>query len=164
MITLLRVDDRLLHGQVAYSWCNKLQSEAIVVPNDAVMKDPIQKMALSLAKPAGVALYINTRDLAIKYLLDPANAKKRIFVVTETIEDAHYVVNAVKEVKLVNLGGIRQGATEVKTKINKQVFLNEKDISYLNDIVHNGAEVFAQVAANDQKQSYSEVLNIFQKK
>lgn len=164
MISLLRVDDRLLHGQVAYSWCNKLQSEAIVIPNDAVMKDPIQKMALSLAKPAGVALIINTRDLAVNYLLDPSNAKKRIFVVTESIEDAHYVTNAVKEVNQVNLGGIRQGANEVKIKINKQVFLNENDIAHLEEMTLNGVEVFAQVAANDQKQSYQEVKNIFQKK
>lgn len=43
MIVILRVDDRLLHGQVAFSWLNLLGPDAIVIANDEVMTNEIQK-------------------------------------------------------------------------------------------------------------------------
>ena len=58
MIKLLRVDHRLVHGQVAFSWTNALGADAILVANDDVPNDEIWKTALKLAKPANVKLVI----------------------------------------------------------------------------------------------------------
>lgn len=46
MVVILRVDDRLLHGQVAFSWLNLLGPDAIVIANDEVMTNEIQKPQL----------------------------------------------------------------------------------------------------------------------
>ena len=46
MIQLVRIDDRLLHGQVAYSWKSALSYEAIVIANDSATNDEIRKAAL----------------------------------------------------------------------------------------------------------------------
>ncbi|WP_331836832.1 PTS sugar transporter subunit IIB [Erysipelothrix piscisicarius] len=54
MIQKIRIDDRLLHGQVAYSWKSALNYEAIVIASDDAASDPIRKQALKLAKPDGV--------------------------------------------------------------------------------------------------------------
>ena len=54
MVELLRVDDRLLHGQVAYAWCKNLTVNLIVIANDEVTKDQAAKNAFALSKPAGI--------------------------------------------------------------------------------------------------------------
>ena len=43
MIKLLRVDHRLLHGQVAFSWKNAVEADCILIACDAVMKDDLRK-------------------------------------------------------------------------------------------------------------------------
>ena len=91
MIVLARVDDRLIHGLVAVAWTSHLAPETILVANDAVANDEMKKNIMKLAKPAGVKLFIKTRDAAAKALNNPINDGKRIFLVTETVEDAAYV-------------------------------------------------------------------------
>lgn len=54
MIKLLRVDHRLLHGQVAMAWTQSLDSDCILIANDAVVNDNIRKTTMKLAKPNGV--------------------------------------------------------------------------------------------------------------
>ena len=51
MIKLLRVDHRLLHGQVAFSWKNAVEADCILIACDAVMKDDLRKTSIKLAKP-----------------------------------------------------------------------------------------------------------------
>ena len=46
MIKLLRVDHRLLHGQVAFSWTSKLSADCILIASDAVMNDDLRKMSI----------------------------------------------------------------------------------------------------------------------
>ena len=53
MIKLLRVDHRLLHGQVAFSWTQGLGADCILIANDDVPKNDIRKTTIKLAKPAG---------------------------------------------------------------------------------------------------------------
>ena len=50
MIRLLRVDHRLLHGQVAFSWKNAVEADCILIACDAVMKDDLRKTSIKLAK------------------------------------------------------------------------------------------------------------------
>ena len=52
MIKLVRVDHRLLHGQVIFSWTKQMSVNYIIVADDKVPNDPISMMALSIAKPA----------------------------------------------------------------------------------------------------------------
>ena len=51
MITQIRVDDRLIHGQVAFVWTKELNTPLIMVANDAAAKDEITQMTLKMAVP-----------------------------------------------------------------------------------------------------------------
>lgn len=48
MIKLLRVDHRLLHGQVAFSWKNAVEADCILIACDAVMKDDLRKTSIKM--------------------------------------------------------------------------------------------------------------------
>ena len=59
-IVLARLDYRLLHGQVVFTWTTKVQAERIIVVDNAAANDDIKKGALKLAKPQGVRLNVFT--------------------------------------------------------------------------------------------------------
>lgn len=163
MILLCRVDDRLLHGQVAFAWSSKLQSDMIVIPNDEAATNKMKKMTLTLAKPAGRDLIIKTKDEAIKDLNDPKFSKKKIFVVAETIQDALYVAERCEEMKSVCLGGIRQAADQHKIQISKQVFLDDADIACIDKLIEINVEVFEQVAVTNQKKDVKDIKNTYKR-
>jgi fructoselysine/glucoselysine PTS system EIIB component len=163
MILLCRVDDRLLHGQVAFAWTSKLQANTIVIPNDEAAKNQMKKMTLTLAKPPGRDLIIKTKDEAIKDLLSPKLANKKIFVVVETVQDALYVAEQCMELRSVNLGGMRQAADQHKVQISKQVFLDDADVACIDKLTERGVEVFEQVAPTDKKKEAKDIKNMYKK-
>ena len=62
MVKLLRIDDRLIHGQVAYGWTQALGVSVILIVNDDVAHNEMRKVAYNVGKPAGCKLYF--RDMA----------------------------------------------------------------------------------------------------
>ncbi|MCP6826224.1 PTS sugar transporter subunit IIB, partial [Listeria monocytogenes] len=56
----VRVDERLIHGQVATMWTNTIKATRIMIVDDAVVKNEMEKVALKTAVPAGVKLSILT--------------------------------------------------------------------------------------------------------
>lgn len=60
MIKLLRVDYRLVHGQVAISWSRHIGADCILVANDEVAKDEMRQSMLRLSKPQGMKLVIKS--------------------------------------------------------------------------------------------------------
>ena len=65
MIKLVRVDHRLLHGQVAFTWTSAINADCILIANDAVPKDDLRKTSLKLAKPTGVKLVMKSVEDSI---------------------------------------------------------------------------------------------------
>ncbi len=49
MIKMLRIDDRLLHGQVVFMWTKQLNIKGIIVANDELVQDPIQSLAMKIS-------------------------------------------------------------------------------------------------------------------
>ena len=81
MIKLLRVDHRLLHGQVAFSWKNAVEADCILIACDAVMKDDLRKTSIKLAKPSGVKLVIKNMDDAVNAINSGVTDKYKLLVV-----------------------------------------------------------------------------------
>ena len=66
MIVLVRVDHRLLHGQVVFTWTKSISTDCILIASDAVVKDELRMTALRLSKPNGVKLVMKSID-AVSY-------------------------------------------------------------------------------------------------
>lgn len=61
MIRQLRIDDRLVHGEVVALWVSNLGVNTIVIADDAYASNPINAMTANLVKPKGVNLYLNLK-------------------------------------------------------------------------------------------------------
>lgn len=89
MIVNVRVDHRLLHGQVAMAWNQVLGSDCILIANDSVPNDEIRKAGIKLAKPANTKLVIKNMDASVEALVSGVTDKYKLFIVVESIADVY---------------------------------------------------------------------------
>ncbi|PLL15239.1 PTS mannose/fructose/sorbose transporter subunit IIB, partial [Klebsiella michiganensis] len=139
MITLLRVDHRLLHGQVAFSWTQYVGADCILIANDNVPEDELRKTTIKLAKPPSVKLVIKNINDAIESIKSGVTDKYHLFIVVESVNDAWRITSAVEGIKSINLGGIK--AKEGSKNISKAINLLPEEIEQLQQLVGKGVEV-----------------------
>lgn len=156
MITLLRVDHRLLHGQVAFSWTQYVGADCILIANDSVPEDELRKTTIKLAKPPSVKLVIKNINDAIEAIKSGVTDKYNLFIVVESVNDAWRIASAVEEIKSINLGGIK--AKEGSKNISKAINLLPEEIEQLQQLVGKGVEVEIRQVPNDRKQLFTECV------
>ncbi len=132
MVELCRIDDRLLHGQVAVTWVGAVAPEAILIANDEAATNEMSKLALKMAKPAGVKLAIKTVDDAIALLNNPNAKKIKIFLITRTIQDTLRLVKSTDSIHRVNIGGVKN--KEGGKMIAATVCLDDADLAALKEL------------------------------
>ena len=89
-IVHVRIDERLIHGQVAMVWTNTVGASRIIVANDEAVKDDMIIAALKISKPAGVKLSILSRNKAVEKIGNGAYDDDRVFLSFQNIKDAAY--------------------------------------------------------------------------
>jgi PTS system mannose-specific IIB component/fructoselysine and glucoselysine-specific PTS system IIB component len=156
MIKLLRIDDRLLHGQVALTWTPSLGADTLVIANDKVAKDEFQKMTLGLAKPAGTKLYIKSVTDTIVFLNDEKFRNLKILLLVNSVNDAASIAAELKEIRSINFGGLRR--REGARQISKAIALTEEDISIINTLAADGIELEIRQVPSDKKQLVQELV------
>ena len=158
MVIILRVDDRLLHGQVAFSWLNFLGPDAIVIANDGVLTNEIQKAAIKMAKPTGVKMSIRSLKGGIDLINDERVRDLKLFVVVRTTEDALTLINNVNEhISFVNIGGL-SNRTKGNNKLVKGVYLSDQDIINVKEIMKKVDKVDARIVPTDSNKNISTLI------
>ncbi|AUX92223.1 PTS sugar transporter subunit IIB [Mixta gaviniae] len=156
MIKLLRVDHRLLHGQVAFSWTQYIGADCILIANDSVPNDDLRKTTIKLAKPPAVKLVIKSIDDAIEAIKSGVTDKYKLFIVVESVADAWRLASAVPQIVSINLGGIK--AREGSRNISKAINVLPEEIALLQELTQAGTEVEIRQVPGDRKQLFTEAL------
>lgn len=149
MIALIRVDDRLLHGQVAFLWTKSLAVQKIIIANDNAANDEFLKMTLGLAKPMGVELEIVDVKQGTEIVRSEIATSKIVMVVINNLKDAKTILDSVKEIKSLNLGGLRERPGS--TRYSHSVTLTQEDVQICKDLIKNGIEVEIRMVPEDHK-------------
>ena len=150
MIKLIRIDDRLVHGQVAMTWVPALGIDCLLVANDKVAKDEFLKMTLGLAKPANAKLLIKSVKDAVAYLTDEKNKNLKVLLLVNNVKDAHTLAGELSEIKSINFGGLR--AKDGAKLISKAVAVNDSDITLIKELAAKGVELEIRQVPTDSKQ------------
>lgn len=161
-ITALRVDDRLIHGQVAMTWTKQLAVQGIVVANDEAANDNTQKMALKMAVPGGIKSLIKPVDEAIRILNNPKASRMRILVLTRTVKDALKIRQSVGEIGFLNIGNTgRFDGIDVSEKLvlTPTIMLTKTEQQALKDLVALDPKTCMQQVPNDEQKLVKDVLD-----
>lgn len=155
-IVNFRLDERLIHGQVATYWTRTLQAERIMVIDDEILKDEIGMQALKAAVPAGVHLSILTVENAAKRLNTGIYSKQRVFLIVNKTETIVRLLDKGVKVSEVNIGNM--GQSEGRRQIKKSVYCTEKELVDIETIEKYGVQVLAQMVPNDEKRTFRSYL------
>ena len=146
-----RVDERLIHGQVAMVWTNTIGATRIVVVNNEAVNDESIIAALKISKPAGVKLSILSKEKAVNKFKDGIYDEDKVFLITKNIQDMSDLIEGGIQIESVNIGNITK--KEDAIQIKKSVHLTEDDISLIKNMIANGIKVTAQMIPNESDQS-----------
>lgn len=150
MLAQLRVDDRLIHGQVAVVWTKELNTPLLVVANDHAAKDKVMQMTLKMAVPDGTKLLIRSVDDAIRIFNDPRGKGKRIFGICNCVSDANKIAQNVQDIEAVNVanaGRFDKPDPKSKVEVFHSVQLNPDELKAAKEL-----------AALDRVDTYNQVL------
>lgn len=148
MIKMTRVDHRLLHGQVAFTWIRQVGADCILIANDAVAKDELRMSVLRMAKPQGVKLVMKSVDDSIKALTSGVTDKYNLFIITESIDDAWRLCKAVPAIRELNIGGVK--VEDGKRQISEAVFVSDEECARIRELDAAGVHVFVQMTPSER--------------
>jgi PTS system mannose-specific IIB component len=148
-IGLARIDDRLIHGQVATRWTKETNVQRIIVVSDEVAADTVRKTLLTQVAPPGVTAHVVDVAKMIRVYNNPKYAGERIMLLFTNPTDFERVVEGGVNITSVNIGGMafRQG----KTQVNNAISVDEKDIEAFKKLNARGIELEARKVSTDQK-------------
>jgi len=149
VIGLARIDDRLIHGQVATRWTKETNVSRIIVVSDEVAADTVRKTLLTQVAPPGVTAHVVDVAKMIRVYNNPKYAGERVMLLFTNPTDVERVVEGGVKITSVNIGGMayRQG----KTQVNNAVSVDSKDIDAFNKLNERGIELEVRKVSNDQK-------------
>ncbi|OWS75128.1 PTS mannose transporter subunit IIAB [Pantoea sp. VS1] len=148
-IGLARIDDRLIHGQVATRWTKETNVTRIIVVSDEVANDHVRKTLLTQVAPPGVTAHVVDIAKMIRVWNNPKYGSDRVMLLFTNPTDVERVVEQGVDIKSVNIGGMafRQG----KTQVNNAVSVDEKDIAAFRKLNERGIELEVRKVSNDPK-------------
>ena len=148
-IAFCRIDDRLIHGQVATVWSKVTGCNRLMCVSDEVAKDELRKKLLLQVVPPGLKGYVIPVAKAIEAYKNPKyDSFKTLFLFTNPKD----VLRAVKggiPFKSVNLGG--KCFKDGDTMISQAVAVNSEDVEAIKELVGMGIEVEMRKLVNDPK-------------
>ncbi len=148
-IVLIRIDDRLIHGQVIEGWLKVVHADTILVVSDEVIHDEIQSQLMGLAVPENVKLTIADVKDSVEIINAGHDTQERILVLVPDIETVLKMIKLKADIESLNLGGLHW--SQGKTQYLKAVSLDEKDVGQLEEIKKRGIEIESRALPMDDR-------------
>lgn len=142
-IRFLRIDDRLIHGQVIVAWLPELKPEKIIVVNDKIINDSLRQDMMTMSIPAGIDISFESPDCLSRESIPEAT-----MVLVASPKDAWSCLNAEIAPATLNVGGLH--ARPGKEEIMEAFHVDDEDRKYLELIINSGIiPVFQPTPQND---------------
>ena len=137
-IELVRIDDRMLHGQVVSTWLKDYSIEQVLIINDKAANDPIQKSVAGLAAPKEVKVHLFGVDQFIDILKKTPIKRKTMLIFTTSTDVLKLVENGL-DIKEVNVGGMRYN--ENRKKLSKAVSVTQEEEEAFKKLIEKDIKV-----------------------
>ena len=156
-IGLARIDDRLIHGQVATRWTKETGVSRIIVVSDEVAQDHVRSTLLKQVAPPGVTAHVVDVAKMIRVYNNPKYANDRVMLLFTNPTDVERLVEGGVKITSVNIGGMafRQG----KTQVNNAVSVDETDIDAFKKLDARGIELEVRKVSNDPRLKMMDLIS-----
>jgi mannose/fructose/N-acetylgalactosamine-specific phosphotransferase system component IIB len=155
-IIATRIDGRLIHGQVANLWTTKLNITRIMVVDDDVATNAIEKSGLKLATPAGVKLSVLPVEKAATNILAGKYDSQRLLIVARRPDRFLQLVELGVPITEINVGNMSQ--TDKTRSITKSINVMDSDVEVFNRLNEKGVKLVAQMVPSDRAEDFMSLL------
>lgn len=151
MIKLVSVDDRLLHGQIAFFWTQYLKLNKIIILNTEAANDEFTRMVLELAKPKNVDLVISELEKGYDLVERELNQNESsVLVILGNLFDANKLIeHFIYQINHLNIGGLRVRPNS--KQIDDRTSLTIEDISIIKKLINNNVTVTVRTSPKDKE-------------
>lgn len=154
-IVLTRIDNRLIHGQVATQWCGVVGANLLLVANDEVAKDEFRQGLMNMAAPA----YAQTRFFTIEKtcaIIGKASPSQKIVIICETPQDVLRLVEGGVPITSVNIGNMHM--SEGKRQVATSVAVNDDDVATFRKLQDLNVELYIQRVPDTGKENVNKLF------
>ncbi|HTX78548.1 MAG TPA: PTS sugar transporter subunit IIB, partial [Longilinea sp.] len=141
-IAMVRVDERLIHGQITMSWTHTVGANLILCVNDEVAGNNFQKNLMKMAAPPGVKVEIEAVDSAAEKLNAQAWSNASILLMVRNPIDLLKLVKKGLSLEKVNIGGVRTAGATIK--LNKVVLATPAELEAWKELDQMGIRLEIQ--------------------
>ncbi len=152
----VRIDDRLIHGQVATMWTNNLGATRIMVVDDNAANSEVMKMSLKLATPNGVSLSVLPVDKAAARIKEGNYEGQRVLMLIKTPETLLRLLENGVEIKAVNVGNLTY--VEGKIKVSNTVAVTKEDIANFRKLKEKGVDLRMQLIPSNPADDFMQMI------
>lgn len=137
-ILLTRIDNRLLHGQVATQWNSSIGANLILIANDDVSQNKMRQKLMDMAAPSGVDTRYFSIDKTIS-IIHKAADRQKIFIICENPQDVLKLVEGGVPIDKVNIGNMHM--SEGKRQVATSVAVDDDDVDTFKKLQDKGVEL-----------------------
>ncbi len=147
-LLLMRIDDRLIHGQVGAMWTRRLGANRIVIASDAVVKDPFLSKVMKMTAPLGVKVDILSREDTLKAMASNQYDKDKLFLLCKSPEEVLSLLEGGLQVDKVNIGGM--GSKPGTVSLYKNISIMPEQAETFRKILERGVRVEIQILPDSE--------------
>jgi PTS system N-acetylgalactosamine-specific IIB component len=154
-IVLTRIDNRLIHGQVATQWTSSVEANLVLVANDAVANDPMRQGLMKMACPAQASTRFFTIEKTCAIIHKAADSQK-IAIICETPQDVLALVEGGVPIKSCNVGNMHMA--EGKRQVATSVAVDDADVEAFRRLQNLGVELYLQRVPSIAKEDVNKLF------
>jgi len=142
LVKILRIDKRLLHGQVAFTWTTYVGADSILIACDSLLEDALRLTTIKMSKPAGVKLVIKNVEDSIEAVNSGKTDPYKMMVIVESITDAYRLVKGAQAFKSISVGYTEK--RENCETLTNWVWATPDEISLMKELLAEGIQIEMQ--------------------
>jgi len=154
-IQLLRVDNRLIHGQVTAFWVRSLSCNRAVIIDDGIPADKFLRKILIMAMPPSTKLSIYTSEEAAARWREDQFGPGKVMVIFKDIMGAKKALDAGLPFSALQIGGTAH--TTGQKQVHGPIYLSEDEARTLDDLERGGIQITFQVLAEHKAVAWADI-------
>lgn len=149
-IRLVRIDNRLIHGQVAITWTGTVKANIIVVVDDDVSTDTMQQNLLKMSTPPGVAVRFFSVNKTIE-IINKAKPEQHILLLARTPITLAKLVKAGIAIDNIIVANMHEGPGKTLLIDQHTIYVDQEELDAFKYLVHKNIKIDAQMIPTTKK-------------
>lgn len=155
-IKIVRIDDRLIHGQIVQGWLKTIDVDKILIVSDEVANDEMQQVLLSMAVPSSVKLVIKSIKDASYEIANEVYEKDNLMILFSNPQDIVKMIDNGIKFQSINIGGMHYA--HGKKQLLSNLSVDRNDVEAFLKLINCGIELETRALPQDDR--YNAVTDI----